>query len=290
MAHQTNNHENSPAPHDDEDLNEESLEAYIRRTYATQSNFDELLQLHASEGVDSTGFQEALADLAYDALDENEQFTRNIRRLKVRGLSAEEDSAIRAEQKALFERYKLAIVHEAGIPEDGALDAMEGARAKVSHLLTETLQNNENAEIDDVLKALGIIVVDKDGNDRFHYPEDLFPARTNEKWKTYISAVMLHVKADKELKAKRGSKAEVEYADGVRTVAHTAVTTDIDAILGLSQLDDHQWDFKKSRALIAKMRDVKFPTVETRESQLTATAIADGLIGVHALKSLIKKK
>ena len=284
------NKNTQPLPHSDDDHDVESLEAYLRKTYATQSGFEEIQDLFASEGVTGDGFQEALADLAYDALDQNEEFTNNIKRLRSPGLPGAEDASIRARQKELFEEYKRAIMSEANIPLGDGVDAIEGARAKVSHLLTETLQGTQNADIDEVLGALGITVVDDEGRTRFNYPEDLFPVQTNNKWKAYISAVMIHLRSVDQLRDGRGSKDEVEDADRVRRIAHNAVTTDIDAILGLSNLDDTQWDFEKSRKLVAKMRDAKFPTVETRESQLTAEAIADGLVGVHALKTLIKKQ
>jgi hypothetical protein len=274
-----------PLHHD----NDDSPEAFIERMRSLygieKTSFDELQELAKTE-PDSERFQVFLDDLTYEALSENAEFNENREAMTSRKLSAKKQVELRDKQRALFSNYRQAIIQEAGLPTEVALTEAEKSKKKVQATVDEVLDSHETAEPVQVLETLGIITHDDEGKEIFTYPQGLFPKATDDKWDTYLETVRNHLRIERAVHHGTTDKAELGEADTTRRMAHNAVTRDIHEILGLDKLADSSWDFEKTRNLLAKMRDTRFPTVETAEKAVTENAILVGIAGRRALEVL----
>lgn len=271
-----------PMHHDDE--SDDDIAERLRGLYASQEvAVDRLRQLY--NGEDQKAFQDFLDDVTYEALEDDEEFLANGKLMRAT-TSKERQREIRDRQRAIFDKAKQFVLMEADIPLEASLDDKKAAQKRIAELLRKNLDENESAEIEDVLVALGIITIDDNGDERFTYPADLFPPVTNAKWEAYNQSVIEYFRIERAVNAGTRGKEDLGVIDSSRRIAHNAVAHDLDEILGLSDLPDSTWDFEKSRKLIAKMRDMKYPTVETAELASTSKAVGESLMGLHALHAL----
>jgi hypothetical protein len=289
MEKQTNaNHPNTgPLHHYAEDDNSiEAIKERMNLIYGDQrTTLDELVELYRNEEQHEQ-FEEALEDLAHKALQENDEFVKNARIMRSRTVSPEIQKQIRDRQHQLLDSYKQAIVREAGLSTEASQTEIEAAKQHVKEIVEAQVEKAGAVDALDILSTLGILRKDKDGNETFFYPSKLFPKDTNDKWTTYIETVRNHLKIGGLVKLKQAAPEELGEADKVRRIAHNAVSRDVDEILGFENLPDTRWDLEKTRELLAKMRDTRFPNVQSGEKFVTEKAVVEGVIGAHALKAL----
>lgn len=279
----------APLHHEDDDDSPEAMAERVRALYGIErTNLDELREL-ADNDAAGERFEVFLDDLTYEALTENEEFNSNRRLMTSGKLSSQAQLELREKQRALFSRYRQGIIEEAGLPTETALTEAEKSRQKIQALLNEAVEAHDVSKPLEVLEALGIISHDKEGQEIFTYPQDLFPKSTDNKWDVYLESVRNHLRTERDVHGGTVDKSELQDADTIRRAAHNAVTRDVHEILGLDRLEGSNWDFDKTRNLLAKMRDTRFPTVETGEKFVTEDAVLEGVIGLQALKTLRAK-
>lgn len=288
MAATPQDHQSSEHSHDSHqhgELNDDAL-GFIERAQALfadqKTAMHELTEIYTAEGS-SEHFETFLDDLTYEALSANEEFVKNAEGMK--NASPKEQERIRIEQRRLFDLYRQAIVEEAGLPTEASLDEIETAKTKIKARIEAAFDTGDEKPVD-ILKALGIIESDSEGVERFVYPEGLFPKSVDNKWETYLETVRNHLRTERAVRMGTRDKSELGEADLVRREAHNAVSRNVDAILGFSEMPDSEWDFEKTRNMLAKMRDQKYPTVETAEKAVTERALLNAVIGYHAVKAL----
>lgn len=279
--------EQMPRPpfHEDEPLSQDALrERYAKIFEGLKTSADELRSVYDKEGM-SPRFNDLLDDIAYVALQQCDEFRTNVESLRSGRLSANQDRTVRERQQVIFSDYKKMIIEEAGLPTEASLSELERAKEHVVEIVNEFAHRPGKKTPNDILHHLGILVNDENKREIFVYPEDLFPESVNHKWDVYIESVLSHLRAQRDLSHGTGSQQELASADRTRRYAHNAISKDVDEILGFNELPDSQWNIEKTRDLLAKMRDSRFPTVETAEAAMTAAAIAGGL-GLHVASVL----
>lgn len=278
------NIESHAIPHHDPS-EEESLDAVVMRMKELFAPGETVVQKidELYKGGDMEALDKLLDDATYEVLESNQEFMDNAR--KMRGSTAEEQVVIRDRQREIFDEARKMVALEAGLPTDEAGDTIQQVRQRIADRLAQ-LDDKENPGIDDVLKALGMIESDEDGKERFTYPEGLFLKSTDKKWKTYIESVLEYFRKERAVKMGTMARKDLEAIDGSRRIAHNAVAHGIDELLGLSALPATQWDFEKTRKLVTKMREKKYPTIDTAEREATNNALSASLMGLEALKVL----
>ncbi|MDB5170090.1 MAG: hypothetical protein JWN82_486 [Candidatus Saccharibacteria bacterium] len=271
---------------------DDSIEAMVQRVQELygieRTALDELRDL-AGNPAESERFDVFLDDLTYGALAENEEFNDNRMRMATGKLPQDKQLELRNKQRELFSRYRQGIIEEAGLPTETALTDAEKSKKKIQTILSEVADQHEATQPVKALEALGIITHDKDGKEIFTYPTGLFPSSTDNKWDVYLASVREHLGVKRDVAHGIVDRTKLGEADTMRRMAHNAVARDVDDILGLDKLNNSKWNFEKTRNLLAKMRDSRFPTVETAEKFVTEDAVLEGVIGLHALKTLHTK-
>lgn len=278
--------------HEYSDLTRTALEMYKSHFVGTGglSCIDQLRQLNAEGEIKNGELEDFIERIVMAILDENEEFQENAHCFKTLRRGSDEEKKISLRQRTLYKQTRHAVLLAAGLPIDGADERLESARHKAQQLLTSKLENMENPSADAVLSALGIVVTDKKGQERFNYPTELFPVETNQKWDFYLDTVRDHLNLTDRLKDKDGlvSQEDIVEADLRRHLAHGAVTKDVDAILGLSELTDCNWNSKDTRDLVGKMRDKVFPSSDSAELHVAGRVVATALIGKKTLEALLR--
>lgn len=267
---------------------EDSFIERIRQLYANQKTaLDELTDLYnlAQDNPEEykDQFEEFLDDLVYNSLVDDEEFMKNAKRMRSGRASKDEQLEIKDRQNSIFNTRKAIVVEVANLPTEAGLDDIQKSKMKVADLISE-YEGSHNGELD-VLLALGILTKDEAGREVFTYPTGLFPATTDKKWEIYLESVRNHIRKSRGVELGILDKVEVEDADTIRRTAHNAISRDVDMILGLSELPDNRWNLERTRALVAKMRDLRFPTVETAERDRTAQDVHDAMVVTGILTS-----
>lgn len=261
-----------------------SAESFMQRVLDYGKEHGQLTQLDEVQRLYREGNEEELDlylhKLVDTALEHDEESLSNLQILKTSAgnvkLQEQRDAAIRLRQRELYEEYKATIVSLAGLPDSYGLDEQEIARDRIKSIVEKSAETNST---NDVLIALGILSIDEDGKEVFTYPAGLFPPRTDMNWKIYLQKVRVHLKVQADVKAGRAAKTEETNPDLLRKMTHDTVAKDIDELLGIN-------DFEWTRRMVAKMRDTKYPTVETAERDKTTEKIlhAANALGVLATK------
>lgn len=233
------------------------------------ADVDLLQQLYRDN--DLVRAHEKLTEIAYDYLSDNftEEHTANMTVIRSRIASDTDKGAAIENNKRLLERAKQAVLDHAKI--EGTMDAYKIAR---DHIVEIVERDRElNGDLSKPLLALGILCEDQKGSERWVYPRGLFPEETNAKWQSYIQAVKQHVFKAENLQY-GGAQSEVVDADRSRRVAHDAISRDVQTLLGF---EDTEEGFEEARSLVAKMRENRFPTVDTGESARIASRVEKGI-------------
>lgn len=261
------------------------LERMRKLSETTGSN---LFDLYNDKGPDSPEFTDTLDDVVFSIAVSDEEYAKNMEALKSGRLKRDEAEEIARHQRATADAIRHMVVVESGLPTEEFLTDIQKAQMAVA----ERLEGSFDAPSDELLRRLGILSEDPDGGATFTYPADLFPQSVNDKWEVYLATVQEHLDAAKEVSLGIRDKSDVESADKVRKFAHDRITSDLHKILGFDQLNAEEWSFRKTRDLIAKMRDAKFIGVATGESEITSMALSRGLgkLGLDVVKKLSTKK
>lgn len=150
------------------------------------------------------------------------------------------------------------------------VDEIEHAKLQISKIISD--DQKQHGTESDALVALGILSQDEEGVERFSYPRDLMPSSTNEKWHEYLKSVKAHVIAADQ----HDSKGTIMALDHARRYAHNTIARDVQALLGF---DDSDEGFEEARKLVAKMRENRFPTIDTAERDRVAKKVQEGMGG-----------
>lgn len=273
----------------DDDDSPEAVMARMKELFAfDKSAIDELVELSTDESK-SEQFETLLDDLAYEALSGNNEFLENINKVKAHAGSQDDQKTIRSRQREIFEQQKEAILNQAGISTELAKDEMQLSKQRIKSIVEEELAKDPSANPHEILVALGMLKQNDIGEEHFTYPEKLFPTSTNKKWHTYLETVRSHLQIAREIELEMRAPSEIKDYDTARYFAHNSVSRDVDELLGLNQLPDSKWTFLDTRGMLAKIRDNKFPTVETGEKFRTESRIIEGVLGERAIKALRTK-
>lgn len=281
-----------PIHGDEEDP--DSPEAFVRRAAEAfsgeRTQLDRLLEVYEAEGANSEHFATLLDDLAYESLEQHPDFIRNAQMVHNDRLSKADRQRYRDAQKELFLQQRQAIIEAAGLPTELAISDIEKARQNVKKVV-RTVITQSNGEVDPglILRSLRILRQDGEGRDYFAYPQGLFPQAVDRQWEVYLESVRHHLRIKRNVEMGVSHPQEMGDADRARRIAHNAVTRSIDRILGLDGDGISGWDFEKSRNLVAKMRDSRYPTIETSEMAVTERAVAEAVAGMHAVRALSKR-
>ena len=259
------------------------MQALLKMKEKNETVSDRLHELYTRGEEKKDEYDTFVDDIVFEMLASNQEFMDNAN--AIRTASPEKQIEIKKRQNELFNLYRSELISYAGLPEEAGLNALGQARAKVAEKVRKLLE--DGAKQDEILNALDIITVDEDGKEHFHYPQGLFPATTDKKWETYLDSVRNHIRVSRAVTAGTLDQKEGEYADEMRRFAHNAVAQEVDTILGLSELPESKWKFADTRELLAKMRDRRFPTVETSEKGRTTREILEGLDVIKALHTRI---
>jgi hypothetical protein len=248
----------------------------------SKTALDELRDLHA------TGTREAfdvfVDDLVYEALGSNDEFMNNVQTInrlrRLPGDHTEEESAIKDRQNELFNQYRADIIDLAGLPTEAGQDEYVVAKAVIQEKISEIVAKNGSSS--DLLQELGIISLDEEGEEIFTYPRGLFPHATDKKWDLYLERVKDHLRKERGTNVGTIDRSEYAIADQMRKLAHDSVTNDVHSLLQLNKLPDESWGFAQTRRMMAKMRDSRYPTVETAEKDKTTSRVleASQVLGV----------
>jgi len=256
----------------------------LKEKYEKKKNgLDELREAFSAGNKER--FEILTDDLVYEALTHDENFAANIaeiNEIRRTGSNPEREAEIRTEQNALFNTYKQEIISLAGLPAEAGQDEYVVAQAAIEKRIESYLK--DGGDIDHVLENLGILTKDEKGQDIFTYPQDLFPSETDKKWELYLDRVANHLRKARGVAAGTLDKVELGIADEQRRLAHDAVTGDVHKLLGFKDASNNEgMSFEETRKLLAKMRDSRYPTVETAEGHRTAAKI---IMASNALKAL----
>jgi hypothetical protein len=266
------------------------VDLFAARLYAKAAQDGRLTAFDEVRHLYETGNKEALEvyidDLVYEALASDEEFTRNIalvRKIRSDGAIANEE-AIRNRQNELFNEYKRDLVGLVGLPSEIGQDEYELAKERVARVVGDYLKSG--GDKNDTLRSLGILSIDDEGREYFSYPQGLFPKETDKKWDLYLDRVRDDVRKERGMQAGTIGQDERELADKMRRLAHDAVTRDVHTILGFEATEGSSWNFGSTRNMLAKMRDAKYPTVETAEKDRTVNQVlhAANMLGVLGTK------
>ena len=225
----------------------------------------------------SDDFAASLDDFAAAFLEENcPAFTENIKRMRA-SRNPEFQQEVRQLQLTLFNQAKHYILDFAGLPTNLADDEVDIVRANIERLIHES-QSISALNDDGPLTALGILVRDKEGRERFTYPEGLFTTATDEKWSAYLASVKRHLKAANDSRIGVAIPNDLRDADQKRRIAHDSLSIEIKNLLGLN------WDLQDVRNLVSKMRDSRYPNATSGEKARTNEALIEGMTVVRALR------
>lgn len=260
----------------------------MRQLNATEAS--SLYDLYTKEGGFTEPVEEALDEIVFGIAFDDPEYAANARLLKSGRVRGEEAEAIAASQRAKADEIRKLVIMETGLPTAELISDIEKGQAAVKERLGDT--DLTNASSDQLLRTLGILEEDEQGEATFVYPSDLFPESVNEKWDLYVGAVQNHIKISNAVRDGFESREKMGEADKIRRFAHNAIARDLDKILGFDKLPDEEWDFERTRNLVAKMREHKFVGKQTSESIMTSQALARGMgaIGLSVVDRLSKRK
>ncbi len=261
MSEFANPHEVEPEYHHEEhDEQEPSMLEEL------ELSIDELHELSPNE-------QEAIIeDIAYDVLDRSPEgiMTKTLLTAARDKGDQEEADRIVARRRSLFESH----MQEAAFMFGVELENPDAEKKRYQEMLRERVGESQLDGLSDseIMQQLGFITIDDNGNERFSFPEDVFPPYIVDKWNQYSDSVQNHIRAYESLKrgVSNDQKRVMEW-DRVRRIMHDGVAHAVADFLGLD------WDNERSRKFITKMLEKRIPTKETRESMLATSEIMSAL-------------
>lgn len=269
----TNNSEENHKIHDAEGFIARMREQF-KPAETVQNRIDELV-MKGEEGKDE--LEGVIRQMTIQSLKDDDDFMANAKKINSGRMRPEDEEELIERQRHVLDNRRLIIAEIAGVPNEAIENDIEQAKDRLASMV----EPGDSPE--DILKKLDILRINKDNQEVFNYPHSLMPESTNTKWEVYLTTVAKHVKLVREGGGDLSLRADTEYADNLRHFAHNRVTKDVHHILGFDKLDQEQWSFKMTRDLLAKMRDARFPTIETAESKLTGSAIKDAVAATETL-------
>lgn len=249
MSHELKNTNNTPSV----DTKNSFFQA-LRERAGDQQNLDRIRNLYEEGGLEAT--KSLVGSLALELISQDEEAQGVLKRIReLRKLSrggSEEETALVKQQRELKDRYSRSILELAGIQNPDSFDAVERSRKNVQERMIEIGGDDDSV----LLEKLGIVTVDENGEQKFHYPRELFDPKVNEKMDLYLGIVDKHMGTVDA--AERGEKPQYEAVelDHMRRSAHDAISRDIARIIFPEAGKE---SFDQARRLVAKWRDNTIP-------------------------------
>ncbi len=261
-------------PHKKQDIDSGAHETseLIDRINAAREDLD--LSISSLHELSPEEQADVIDDIAYNVYQSTQSgvFTKSALNLaREKGDSSSAEKIVKQRRDAIS-RISRQVAFMSGIeledPEAQKTEYQAKLADRVGGLEMESLSEEE------IMHELGFLTVDETtGEERFSFPEDVFPPYIIEKWNRYTSSVESHLRAyDKIDKGLSNDPEEVAQWDQTRRIMHNGVAKDIQEFLQLNN-----WDQKKAREFVTKMLEKRIPNRDTRESQLTTDAILRNL-------------
>lgn len=268
----------SPNEVDPEGSHENHDEQKPRICEELKLSIDELHELSLKDQ------EEIIEDIAYDVLDRSPEgrMTRALLETAREKGDQEEADRIVARRRSLFESH----MQEAAFMFGVELKNPESEKKRYQEMLRERIGESQLDGLSDseIMQQLGFITTDDKGNERFSFPEDVFPPYIVDKWNQYSDSVQNHLRAYEGLKrgVSNDQKSVIEW-DRARRIMHGGVAYAVADFLGLD------WDNERRRKFITKMLEKRIPNKETRESMMATSAIMSALSREKAYLDGIKR-
>lgn len=239
-----------------------------------------LRDLHAMTHEEQLDVLDKVVDNVFDN-DEMAQWTIDaIKDAREKG-NEEEIKSLTARQKSRFNSMRRDIADVIGVEIEDTEKENDDYRAK----LLERVMGMGDQPDEEVMRELGFLVADENGDEHFDFPEDVFPPHIVSKWRSYESTIKAHVTASSRFnRAIEDNSAEIVELDAMRRYAHNNLSKSVQEFLSLED-----WDFERVRRFIAKLVEHRFPTVETAESAVTSKDVVMRLRMIHALGKMTQK-
>lgn len=208
-------------------------------------------QLYDLYATDAEAFQDALDELTDQVVQEYPPYQEMILDLKKARQNNHNDALIVKQINNLRSKFQEIIISAAGLPNEARFSQIESAKMAVADKIKSGLGDEPLVNPYDALAILGIQKINDD-KITYSFPYDLMPESVVDKWKTYLATVCKHVQLARDV-AQTGDQKSVEEADRARKFAHSSVTNDVHAILGIDGIDG--WSRLKTRELLGRIRD-----------------------------------
>jgi len=241
--------------------------------------------IHIFEGLSLAEQEEVFDGIVDQVFDEDEEAQANLVHIKRARESGTEDDVkgVMARQKKRLDEIRRQVAFTLGVEIDDTTQEDEEYRSKLLARVT----GMGDASPEDIMKELGFLVLDKKSGDyKFAMPSDVFPPHITDQWERYANSVQAHVRATAKFnRALEDNPGEIVQLDAIRRYAHNNLANSVKEFL---QLED--WNLERCRNFITKMIEQKFPTIETRESQVTSSDVINRLRTINALNGAVAVK
>ncbi len=235
----------------------------------------EMAMTEVNQGLMSLDSLEAVEETAFgimESLPESQTLFDQIAVARFERRS-DDERALVAEQRSIYDNVVGELALIAGIETDTLRVERENTeyRQRLGNLFDDSTVVDGTS--DDILLKVGMLVEDPNtGEQRFAFPETVFPPHIKEKWDHYADIVARHSSAEIERQSGGAGAKDptlITQLNFIRTQAHNNLSLSIKEFLDLPE----SWDLDKCRKLVIKMRDNMFPTLETAEKHVTADQV-----------------
>lgn len=219
-----------------------------------------------------------LDNVVDSVFDQDEEAQTTIAKIRD-ARAAHDEEAIKKltqEQKERFMGIRRGIASALGVEIEDTDKENQDYRAA----LLERVTGLGDASEVEIMRQLGFLKVSPEtGEEHFTFPEDVFPPHIVEKWHNYEVTIDNHLGAKKKFdRALDDNSDEVVQMDALRRYAHNNLSKSVQEFLSLED-----WDFERVRKFIAKLVEQRFPTVATKESEVTSRDVISRLRAIKAL-------
>lgn len=225
---------------------------------------------------------EVLDKVVDSVFDQDEAAQDTIKQIQVAREARDEETikTLTASQRERYTQLRRNLAAELGVEIEDTEQQNEDYRAE----LLKRVEGLSGATEEQIMRKLGFLVPDTEtGKEKFNFPADIFPPHIVDKWKNYEQTIQSHVAASMRFnRALDDNSDEIVQLDALRRYAHNKLATSVQEFL---KLED--WDFKRVRIFIAKLVEQRFPTVETKESEVTSKDVVERLRAIKALGSVV---
>lgn len=237
-----------------------------------------LSELHKMPHDEQLEVLDQIVDNVFDADEEAQATIEQIKLARERG---NEDAIKRltTEQKNRYNIMRRDVASAIGVE----IEDTEKENDEYRYTLLARVADMGDQPEEDIMRDLGFLKKDSDGQDQFNFPEDLFPPHIVEKWRSYEGTIKSHVAASNRFnRAIDDNSDEIIELDALRRYSHNNLAKSVQEFL---KLED--WDFERVRKFITKLVEHRFPAIETSERKVTSKDVITRLRTIQALGSVV---